>query len=86
MNPDDDKEKELSVTVSDNEWRWDYVYDSQHTYDYQYEVNYNAGPTCKVVWVRDGREYEKEYSSREDAIEKQKSLLIRKLPAVIKAC
>lgn len=45
-----------------------------------------SGPVCKVVWFRDGKEYEKEYSQREHAIEKQKSLLIKKIPAIIKAC
>lgn len=47
---------------------------------------YPSGPVCKVVWYKDGREYEKEYSCREHALEKQKSLLLKKIPAHVKAC
>ena len=47
---------------------------------------YPSGPICKVVWYKNGREYEKEYSCREHALEKQKSLLLKKIPAHIKAC
>ena len=86
MNPDN-PEKDLKVSYSGNEWNydsreWEYVYDPQDVYDYDYP----RGPVCKVVWVKDGRRFEKEYSSREHAFEKQKSLLMKEIPAVIKAC
>tara|TARA_Y100000593_G_C4184542_1_gene273717 strand:+ start:109 stop:393 length:285 start_codon:yes stop_codon:yes gene_type:complete len=94
MNPDDD-EKSLKVSYSysasqsENEWNydsreWEYVY-TNHTYDY-YGTHWDSGPVCKVVWIKEGRKYEKEYSSREQAIEKQKSLLLKKIPAIIKFC
>ena len=88
MNPKKSKEgNELSVSSSDNEWNWEYEYELQPQDVYDYDLYYDkAGPLCKVVWVRDGKEYQKEYSSREEALEKQKSLLMRKLPAIIKSC
>ena len=89
MNPDG-PEKDLKVSYSDNEWNydsreWEYVYDPQDTYDYNAPI-YPSGPVCKVLWVVDGKKYEKEYSSRSHAVEKQKNLLVKKIPAIIKSC
>ena len=89
MNPDDPKLKDsLSVWSStETEWNydskeWEYTYDPQDTYDYDYP----RGPVCKVVWVKDGQRLEKEFSSREDAVQKQNSLLLKEIPAIIKPC
>lgn len=91
MNPKKPRQAEkdlnISSTGSENEWNydskeWEYTYDPQDTYDYDYP----RGPVCKVVWVKSGKKYEKEYSRREHALEKQKSLLLKEIPAVIKGC
>ena len=91
MNPDDPKNKlndKLDVAVENvwnydsKEWDLEYVYEAQDTYDYDYP----RGPVCKVVWVKDGRRQEKEFSSRADAVQKQNSLLLKEIPAIIKAC
>ena len=91
MNPDDPKLKDsLSVWSStETEWNydskeWEYTYDPQDTYDY--DCDYPRGPVCKVVWVKDGQRLEKEFSSREDAVKKQNSLLLKEIPAIIKPC
>ncbi len=83
------KYKYLDVSEDKNEWNYSYPLDSVYTYDATSEYNYEyelSGPVCKVVWFRNGKEYEKFYSSREQAIEKQKSLLLKEIPAVIKSC
>ena len=80
-------DKDLSITAS-SEWgcskEWEYTYDAEGSYTYN--VNYSSGPTCKVIWVEGGQTHEKEYSSRERAIEKQIALLIKKIPAIINFC
>jgi hypothetical protein len=88
VNPDPPETKDvLSVwTDSENEWNYDsreWEYTAGHT---AWDYDYPRGPVCKVVWVKDSKQYEKEFSSREDAVQKQKSLLLKEIPAIIKPC
>lgn len=86
MNPKNKYRDDLSISQSSNEWNMEWEYVQSNEGDYDYLVDYPSGPLCKVVWVIDGKRHEKEYSKKEHAIEKQKSLLLKKIPAIIKAC
>ena len=88
MNPDALKNKDvLSVrTDSDNEWNYDSREWEWVATNGSWDYDYPSGPVCKVVWVKDGQRLEKEFSSREDAVQKQNSLLLKEIPAIIKPC
>lgn len=90
----DEYENPLSVTpLTDSKWddytKQDAYASVSKAYGPMDDPNgdyYPSGPICKVVWVISGKSYEKEYSFREHAMQKQRSLLLQKIPAIVKAC
>ena len=85
MNPDYkkiDPEQDLKPDYSQDNWEL-----GDYTTSGYYEAHeYPVGPVCKVVWVVDGKVMEKEYSTRDHALEKRNSLLKKQIPAQIKPC